>query len=149
VQVGHRDGRVELRQAGGMRQQVPHEHLLLARGRELRPVPGDRRVKVQVAAVGEDQRAQRDHRLGRGPDVGDRVLFPGLGLFRVLVAAPEVGDGFAVHENGRRRADVRVVQRLRECDPEGVEALVTGAVYFGHAPDANRGGQTIYLVRTP
>jgi hypothetical protein len=39
-------------------EQVPHLHVLLARGGELGPVPGDRRGQVEVVAVGEDQRAQ-------------------------------------------------------------------------------------------
>lgn len=42
---------------------------LLGRG-ESRPVPDEGRVQVELTTIGEDQRAQRNHRLGGGPDVG-------------------------------------------------------------------------------
>ena len=48
----------------------------LAVGGELGPVLGDRRVQVELAPVGEDQAGQRRHRLGRRPDVDDRVPLP-------------------------------------------------------------------------
>jgi len=50
---------------------------LLPGGRELRPVGRHRRVQVEHTPIGEFQRDERDHRLGRRPDVHDRVALPG------------------------------------------------------------------------
>jgi hypothetical protein len=36
-------------------------------------------------------------------------------------------------------------ERFGQRRPDGFETLVAGAVYFGHAPDANLPGQTIYF----
>ncbi len=52
---------------------------LLAVGRELGPVLRDGRERVEPAALDQQQRAERHHRLGGGPHVGDRVLRPGPG----------------------------------------------------------------------
>ena len=79
---------------------------LFAAGGELGPVGGDRLVQVELATVGEDEAAQRSHRLGGRPDVDDRVLLPvalDAGDAGVVVvgsverggAAPQVDDELA------------------------------------------------------
>ena len=56
-----RERRVPAGDAGGVRQQVPHQDVLLALGRELRPVVAHRRVDVQVAALDQHQRREAEH----------------------------------------------------------------------------------------
>ena len=48
---------VETRQAGAVAHQMAHFDAFLAVGGELRPVLGDRRVEVEFATVGEQERA--------------------------------------------------------------------------------------------
>jgi hypothetical protein len=48
-----------------MRHEVADQDVLLAAGRELRPVPGDRGIDVQLAAIDQHQRGQAGHGLGR------------------------------------------------------------------------------------
>ena len=85
-----------------MREEVPDEHALLPVRLELGPVVGDRRVEVELAAVGEDQRRQVRHRLGRRPDVDDRVALPRRRLLRVGVTSPHVGDELPLVDDRRR-----------------------------------------------
>ena len=98
-----------------MRHQVAHLDVLLAGRRELGPVLGDLAVEVELAPIGEHQRTQRGHRLGRRPDVDDRVALPRRRLRLVDVAAPQVDDELAVEDDGDRRADIEaLVEVLRE-----------------------------------
>ena len=71
------------------------KHVLLACGRELGPVLRDLAVQVELTAVGQDQRAQSGHGLGRRPDVDDGVALPGSRLGFVDVAAPQIDDELA------------------------------------------------------
>jgi hypothetical protein len=131
VAGGHRA--VEVRQARGMGEHVADLHVLLARRGELRPVPGHRRGQVEIAPVGEDQRAQGHHRLGGRPDVGDGVPFPRGGALRIGVPAPQVGHRLAVHVDRGASADVVLVQRLGQRLAHGLEPLVAHTVDLGHA----------------
>jgi MFS transporter, ENTS family, enterobactin (siderophore) exporter len=79
---------------------------VLAGRRELRPVPRDRRVRVELAPVDEDVRAQRGHRLGRGPHVRERVLLPPPVPTRVGPAPPQAHDGFAARRDRHARPDL-------------------------------------------
>jgi len=132
VQVPGSHRAVEVRQARGVGQHVPDLHALLARGGELRPVPGHRRGQVEIAAVGEDQRAQRRHRLGGGPDVGDGVRSPRDRAGRIGVPAPEVHRRLTVQVDRGRGTDVVLVQRLGQRLTDGLESLVAHAANLDH-----------------
>ena len=81
----------------------PDRDLGLAARRELGPVARDRRVRVKLAPVDQQVRAQRGHRLGRGPHVGERVLAatavvrPGSAqpAHRFTTGSPPADDGHA------------------------------------------------------
>jgi hypothetical protein len=77
-----------------------------AGGREFRPVFLHRRMQIELAAVGENQRAQRRHRLGRRKAIDDRVALERARAARVEVAAPRIDDRFAVDEDRRRPPDI-------------------------------------------
>ncbi len=128
------DRPVPVGQPGGVREQVPYQHLLLARRAELRPVPEDRRVRVEFASVGEDQGAQRRHRLGHRPDVDDRVALPWASAVGVREPAPDVHHGFAVHEDRDGTAHVPRVQQVGQRVRHGDEQVVVGALDVGHVP---------------
>ena len=63
---------------------------------ELRPVARHGRVDVELAALDQDVRAERRHRLGGRKDVDDRVALPGPRARRIGVAAPQIDDRLAV-----------------------------------------------------
>jgi hypothetical protein len=100
-----------VRQARRMGEQVPHEHVLFSRGGELRPVPGNRRVKVKHAAIGQDQCTQRGHRLGDRPHVDDRVPLPRDRAAGVSEPAPDIHHGLTVHVDGHRPARISLIEQ--------------------------------------
>jgi hypothetical protein len=81
-------------------QQLPQRDLVLARGRELRPVRGDRGVEVEAALAGQPGRARRDQALADREGVDQGVSLPGTAGILVGPAAPEVGDYLTVYEEG-------------------------------------------------
>ena len=85
----------EAREPGGVAHHVAHLNGLFAVGGEFGPVGRDAFVKVEFATVGQHQRNEERHGLGGGPDVHERVLGPGGGLFRVAIPTPDVDDEFA------------------------------------------------------
>jgi len=104
VQVGDGERRIPAGHAGGVAHQVPDEDALLALSGELRPVARDRSVQVHQAPVGEHEHGQARHRLGRRPDVHDRVALPGPAPRLVGETAPDVGHGLPVDVHGQRQA---------------------------------------------
>jgi hypothetical protein len=92
-------------------------HGLLAAGGEFGPVGGDGFVQVELAAVGEDQTAQRGHGLGGRPHVDDGVALPVafdarnsgcvvVGAVEGGRAAPQIGDELAADGDRHRRPDI-------------------------------------------
>ena len=138
VQVRGGQRAVEVRQARGVGQHVPDLHALLARGGELGPVTGHRRGQVQVAAVSEDERAQRRHRLAGRKDARDRVRRPRAGAARVRVPAPEVDHRLAVQVDRGAGPDVIGVQRLGQRLTHRLEPLVARTVNLGHGQNLTR-----------
>ena len=120
-------------EAGSVTEQVAYLDLVLAGGAELRPVPGDGRMEVQLAAIGQHQRAQGDHGLGGREDVDERVALPRPGARRILVAAPDVDNRLAIDEDRHRRTDV---EALVDVAPEGLghgaEAVLVFTIDLGH-----------------
>ena len=108
---------------------MPDQHVLLPGRGERRPVLRDGRVHVQFSAVDQHQGRQAGHRLGRRPDVGDRVLLPRLSASLVAVASPQV-DGYLaveVEHDGSAKFRPRVhipLQRVRH----RAEALIALAL---------------------
>ena len=138
VHVPDRERRVPAGDAGRVRHQVPHEHVLLALGRELRPVVAHRRVHVQLAALDQQQRRQREHALRRRPAVDDRVLGPRGRALLVAVSAPDVDDGLPVEIDRDRRPQLLAVELLRERVPHPGEPVVAAAVHLGHKASSSR-----------
>ena len=81
-------------------------------GGKFGPVFGHRRIKIQIAPVGQHQGHQEGHGLGGGIDIDDGVLFPGAGLGLIGKAAPKVDNGLAVQGRGKARADVRTIVEI-------------------------------------
>jgi hypothetical protein len=111
---------------------MPHQDLFLARRGELRPVTADRCGQIEVATVGEDQRAQCRHRLRDRPDVGDRVPLPRHRAVRVGEPTPDVHHRFAVHEDRNRGTDVSAVQQSGQRTRHRGEQVVARALDVGH-----------------
>ena len=112
-----RHGLAPTRQPGGVAHHVTHFDTRLVVGPELRPELVDRGVQVELALVGEDQAGERRNRLGRRPDVDDRVLLP-RPLHSVVTghrAAPHVHDELALDRDGDRRRRPRWLRRRRSC----------------------------------
>ena len=151
--------RVRLAQPGQTRavgQQVPHQHPLLARGGELRPVRGHRGVEVQQSPVGEDVRAQRRGPLRRGPHVDQRVPLPRACARRVGPAAPQVGHRHAVDRHAHRGAELGPVPEVlleggAQCGEPRVAVAVDLWHVLGHGPSVGRSGRPdrVGAARTP
>jgi hypothetical protein len=105
-------GSVHPGQARGVTEQMAHLDLPFALGGELRPVPRDRGIEIDHPAIGEHERGERRHRLGRREVVDDGVAVPGQGAFLVDMSAPDVHDRLAVDEHCRGRADVGPGRKL-------------------------------------
>jgi hypothetical protein len=113
-------------------EQVPHLDVLLAVGGELRPVVADRRVHVELAALDQHQRGQRQHGLRRRPAVDDRVLGPRRRPLLVAVPAPQVDDGLPVEVDGHRRPQLVALEVARQHFPNSAEPVVAVALHLGH-----------------
>ncbi len=105
VQILGDGGLVQAGHPGGVRQQVPDQHVLLAVGGELRPVRRDRGVHVQLAALDQHQRGQAGDGLGGGPDVGDGVARP------TAACAPRPGSRPRCPPRSRRPGPPRSTRR--------------------------------------
>lgn len=80
--------------------------LALAVLRELGPVLCDGRIEVEQSAIGQHERGQRRHRLGRRKDVDQGIARPALSARRVGVTAPQIDDRLAAQRGTERRTDV-------------------------------------------
>ena len=107
-------------------------HVLFAGRLELGPVARDRRVGVELAPVGQHQRAQRGHGLGGRPDVGDRVALPRRRAFGVDGAAPEVDHRLAVDVQRDARAELLLRQLLGQRVAHRRKARIARPRYLGH-----------------
>ena len=96
------------REPGRVIQDVPHQDALLAVLRELGPVLGHRRVRVDEAPIDEDVEADARDALGDGHHAQDGVPFPPPGVAVVAVARPQIHHGLAVDHDTGRRADLLV-----------------------------------------
>jgi len=90
----------------GVAEDVADFDVLFSVCAELGPVFGDGRIRIQAAAVDEQQRRQRGDVFGAGEDVDDRVLVPLPGLGLVDVSAPHVDDHLAVDVDCDGRAEL-------------------------------------------
>ena len=92
---------------------VRHHHrdgdVLLAGLAELGPVPGDRGVQVELAAVGQQVHAGARQSLGAGEDAGQGVFAPGLRAVRRRQATPQVDDELAFHPDRHGGTDLAAV----------------------------------------
>src|SRR5690606_33819889 len=126
-----------------VREQMTDQDLLLARGREFRPVRGHRGVQVEQPPVGEQVRAQRHRALRRGPHVDHGVPLPGPCPGGVRPPAPQVHHRAAVHRHGHRGAqlltlaDVLLERRAHRREPR-VAVTVNQYVVLGHGPSVGR-----------
>ena len=84
------------------------------------------------------QGAQRCHRLGDGPDVGDRVALPRDRAVRVGEPAPDVHHRLAVHEDSDRGTHVSSVQQRGQRAGYRGEQIVVGTLNLGHVRNLAR-----------
>ena len=113
------------RQAGRMAHQMADFHIGFAVCGKFGPVFCDRRIKIERAAIGKQQRGQRRHRLCRRVDIDDGIFFPRRGLRFVCMATPEIGHRLAVDGRAERRANVRAAREI------GFKRRADGREFFG------------------
>ena len=87
-----REGPVDPRQAGPVRQEVRHRHVLLSGLGELGPIRRHRRLHVDCALLSQPVGAHRGNPLGGRVDEHHRVLVPRPPGLRVGNTPPEVDD---------------------------------------------------------
>ncbi len=107
----------ERRKAGLVAEQLPQRHGRLARGPELRPVPGYRCVGVEPILADQPGHARGDQPLAHREHVDQRVLLPWPVLLMVGPAAPEIRDHGPAHRQARRGSGLAA---LGEVGGEGV-----------------------------
>ena len=104
-----------------------HRQLLLARGRELRPVARDWRVVVEQSVGREDVDRCRRHAFARGEAKRHRVAFPWSAVMARL-PAPDVDDALAFEEYRRGAAASVAKDLLSQRIRDRFEARVVLAV---------------------
>ena len=67
-------------QAGGVGQQVAHQHAVFAMPGEFGPVFYDRRIEIEQAALRQHVHGKRQPALGGRPQVDERIRGPGAGI---------------------------------------------------------------------
>jgi hypothetical protein len=98
-------GAVAIDHAAGVRQDVADKDPLFAGLREFRPVVGDGRVEVDLAAIDENVHAQCAHAFRERVHDDDGVFFPRHSARDVFVSAPKIDDFLAVLVDADRCAD--------------------------------------------
>jgi hypothetical protein len=122
-QVIQRDGVVDDRQPGPVRQQPANGDACLARRRELGPVGGHRLIQVELAPLREQVRAGRRGGLGRRVHQLQRVPGPGPAGRGIGQAAPQVDHLAAVPVHADRRPHVTAALEVSaERLPDPLEA---------------------------
>lgn len=122
---------------GGDSRAVPEDHaagdVLLALLRELRPVPADRGVEIQLPFLREEMGTEAHESLGAGEDRDDGVLFPRAPGPRVRDPAPQVDDLASAREHRDRRAEFgKLVEVPREHVGDVPESFVGPSVVLPH-----------------
>jgi hypothetical protein len=79
---------------------------------EFRPVFGNRRIEVQLAAIGDQQRSQRSHGFRCRIDIDDRVLLPGSGLRLVCETTPKIDYRLAFQGGATRSTHVSTARKI-------------------------------------
>ncbi|MOA02018.1 hypothetical protein D3C78_1214500 [compost metagenome] len=105
----------QCRQAGPMAEQLAQGNCLLARRGELGPVPGNRRIELQLAFGNQLQGRHGGKGLGAGEQVGDGIAVPGFTTVLVRRTGPQVDDCFAADLNAQcSTAFLRIVEEGRK-----------------------------------
>ena len=132
--VEQRLGRLRLAehdQARLLGQHVAHERPFLPGLAVLGPVAHDRRIELEHAPLGEQQRAGRGERLRDGVRVHDRVLLPRHACERIGVSRPEVDREPAVEPDGHRGAELAaLLEAGGERGTHGRELRLAEAVHL-------------------
>jgi hypothetical protein len=89
-----------------VRNQLADAHVGLAGRGELRPVPHNRRIELEVAALEEEQKAGRDHALGTGEQDLQRVGGPRPPAGAVGDPAPQIDKQLTVTDDSEGRAEL-------------------------------------------
>ena len=105
-EVVQSDGRADPGQPGRVRDDVTHEQVRLP---ELGPIRHHRCIELELAALEQEEQADRDKALGAREHHLDRVLAPGRARLLVRRPAPEIDDGFAVDHGRESRAVLRAL----------------------------------------
>ena len=89
-----------------MAHQVADLDLFLSIGRKFWPVARDRRIEIQFAAIGNQERSQRRHGFGCGIYVDDRVLLPRARAGLIGKATPKIDYGLAIQRRAEGRTHI-------------------------------------------
>src|SRR5262249_19840305 len=101
-----RHGRVDIRQAGLVGEQPPDRDLLLTSRAELRPVPHDRSVEIELATLDEEVGAHCGRTLRGRRDERDRVPSPRAILLAVGQTTPQIDHSTPVDIDAACSAEV-------------------------------------------
>ena len=113
-----------------MAKQLTQGDGLLAGGRELGPVTGDRRIELQLALGYQLQGGDGGECLGTGKQIGNGVAVPGFTAIFISRASPDIDDRAAAHLNAQRRAAfLGIIEQRRERFTHGLE--LTGTLVPG------------------
>lgn len=96
AQLLERQRRIDNRQPGLVGEQIPDRDLLLTRRAELRPVPGDGSVEIELASLDEEVGAHCGRTLRGRRDGHDRVPFPRTIPLAVGQTTPQIDHGTPV-----------------------------------------------------
>ncbi len=106
VEILFGDGLAPAGESGAVAHDLGDRDARFAARGEFRPIFRDRRVEVDQAAIGEQQRRQRRHRLGGRIDVDDGVLHPWPRAGRVGLAAPQIDHRLVADPDADRGPEI-------------------------------------------
>src|SRR5207247_10438757 len=125
--VGER--RAQRRKAGPVREDLAERDVLLAGGAELGPVPSDRCVEVDEAALDQPVRADGAERLADREEVDERLLPPRAAAPGVRPATPQVDHDPAADRDRDRRPYLAPPDAVgRQGVPDGGEPAIADAL---------------------
>jgi hypothetical protein len=115
-----------------MRKQEANRDRLLAGSRKLRPVARDGSVQVELTPIHQPVSAQRRHPLRGRVDGDERVLFPRARALAVHEPAPQVNHRPPSHPDRDARADLALVEEVREDVSNPLERRIALALGSAH-----------------
>jgi len=116
-----------------MRQHLRDRDAFLPRSSEFRPVLRHRRVVIEASGGNFTRDQERNNSLAAGIDAGERIFRPRRLLGSVRITAANVGDQFAIADNGKTGAEFcSVLEILNERIADPIKTRRKGAAGARH-----------------